>query len=122
MGQSPFPKFPNVLEFMNYITKSPVLTLPAGFSPGFSDFISNCLITSPAKRPGATQMLVSTWIDRGIAASVRAPVCGGLQQIPERMAELDIIINIYTYLSHITFTRYQLPLFFTFIIITSASM
>jgi len=59
LGQSPFPKMVNVFEFMNYISKNPVLPLPADkFSPGFLDFISNCLVPLSSKRPSASQMLV----------------------------------------------------------------
>ncbi len=59
LGQSPFPKMQNVFEFMNFISKNPVLPLPADkFTPGFLDFIANCLMPTSSTRPGASQMLV----------------------------------------------------------------
>ena len=59
MGCPPFPKMQNVFEFMNYINKNPVFQLPKDkFSPGFLDFISNCLIATPSSRPNSSQMIV----------------------------------------------------------------
>lgn len=73
MGNPPFPKMQNVFEFMNYLAKNPVLQLPSDkFSPGFLDFISNCLITNPSTRPGASQMIVIIFFI--VVASLRTSV------------------------------------------------
>jgi serine/threonine protein kinase len=59
LGQSPFPKLQNVFDFMNYINKSPIPQLPKDkFSPGFIDFVMNCLIPSSINRPNVPQMRV----------------------------------------------------------------
>lgn len=59
LGQPPFPKMQNVFEFMNYINKNPHFQLPTDkFSPGFIDFVNNCLIATSSSRPNSSQMLV----------------------------------------------------------------